>query len=117
MAQQVQVKSSVTMVMTIRTTGYMLIFLAVAALSFDVLFVLGGGGFELSTWGDLWHRIHPVSLNQYHEVVDNQFSPFLWDQVFAPLLLYKTVFVFAVPGLTLAASPGVFALIRKVFEG
>ena len=105
------------MVMAIRTTGYMLIFLAIAALSFDVLFVLGGGGFELSTWGDLWHRIHPVSLNQYHQVVENQLSPVLWDHFLAPLLLYEAVFVFALPGLTLAASPGIFALLRKLVEG
>ena len=105
------------MVMTIRTTGYMLIFLAIAALSFDVLFVLGGGGFELSSWGDLWHRLHPVSLNQYHELVENQLSPYLWDQFLAPMLLHEAVFVFSLPGLTLAASPGLLALIRKFVEG
>ena len=105
------------MVMTIRTTGYLLIFLAISALSFDVLFVLGGGGFELSSWGDLWHRIHPVSLSQYHEVVENQLSPYLWDHVLAPLLLHEAVFVFAIPGLTLAASPGVLAILRKLIEG
>lgn len=105
------------MVMTVRTTGYMLIFLAIAALSFDVMFVAGGGSFDLSSWGDLWHRIHPVSLNQYHEVVENQFSPILWDQVLAPLLLQEAVFVFAIPGLTLAASPGVIAILKKVIEG
>ena len=105
------------MVMTVRTTGYMLIFLAIAALSFDVMFVLGGGGFELSSWGDMWHRIHPVSLNQYHEMVENQLSAVLWDQVLAPLLLQEAVFVFAIPGLTLAASPGVIAILKKIVEG
>jgi len=78
-----------------RTSGFMLIFLALAALSWDVMPLLQRGSFELSTWGDLWSGIHPESLNSYRVVVEQYISVALWDEVLVPLLLYKAVFVFA----------------------
>lgn len=99
---------------TARTTGAMLIFLALAVLSWDVMTVFEVGTFKLSTWGDLWHQLHPESLNVYQVVVEQHVSAAMWDQALAPLLLYKAVFVFAIPGLLLAAVPGLIVLLRQL---
>lgn len=102
------------MAMTVRTTGTMLILLALAALSWDVMTVIEVGRFKLTAWGDLWHQVHPASLSDYQHLVERKISAELWDRVLAPLLLYKAVFVFAIPGLTLSAMPGLMFLLRQL---
>ena len=50
-------------------------------------------------------------------VVERYVSSALWDQVLAPLLLYKAVFVFAIPGLFAAALPGLIGILNRVIDG
>ncbi len=105
------------MMATTRTSGYMLIFLALGALCWDVMPMLQGGAFKLSSWGDMWYGIHPDSLNSYRVVVEQYISADLWDQVLAPLLLHKAVFVFAFPAAALVALPYVMSVFNLIIEG
>ena len=105
------------MMASARTSGFMLIFLALAALSWDVMPLLQGGAFELSTWGDLWYGIHPDSLHSYKVVVEQYISADLWDKVLAPMLLFKAVFVFAFPAATMAILPFMGNIFSAIVDG
>lgn len=105
------------MMATTRTSGFMLFFLAVAALSWDVMPLLQGGAFKLSTWGDLWYGVHPESLHAYKVVMEQYVSAGLWDKVFAPLLTYKAVIVFAFPAVSLVSLPFIGDILNAIIEG
>ena len=105
------------MAMTARTTGYMLLLLAIAALSWDVMPLMQGGGFKLSTWGDFWSGVHPESLHAYRVGVEQYLSAGLWDKVLAPLLLVKAVYLFAFPAISLVCLPFVIDVVNLIIEG
>ena len=105
------------MASTARTSATMLAFLAVAALCWDVMPLLHGGAFKLSTWGDIWYGLHPESLNVYKVGVEQYLSAALWDKVFAPLLTYTAVYLFAVPALGLFSLPFVLDIVNLIIEG
>ena len=105
-----------------RTTGLILILLAFATLGWDAMsmdprILLQGNTSKLSTSADLWHLIHPESLNVVHAVVVTHISDALWDNYLAPVLLYKAVALFSVPGALLAAWPVVVAILQRIAEG
>ena len=102
---------------TVRTSGYMLFFLALAALSWDVMPMLQGGAFKLTSWGDMWYAVHPDSLHTYRVVVEQSISEELWDQLLAPLLVHKAVFVFAAPAIAFTALPYAMAIFNLAIEG
>ena len=103
------------MLIFLRFIGWILIFVALAALGIALWDLAMTGSFTFATWGELWYRINPGSLNLYQAVVERYLSPELWDKVLAPLLLEEAFFVFALPGLFLASLGGIIHLFRRVF--
>ena len=98
----------------VRTFGWSMILMALFAMGWEVWILLNDETFRLSSWGELWYTVHPASLNMYQAVVERYISPVLWDEVLAPLLLYKAVFVFSIPGLFMAALPGIIEILNKI---
>ena len=100
-----------------RSTGWILILVALAVLGYEAMPLLDGGSFKLHAWGELWYRLHPSSLNMYQVAVERHVSAELWDQILAPLLTYKAVFVAAIPGFGLASMPAIIEILRRVVDG
>ena len=97
--------------------GWTLILISIAIGGLELWDLSTTGRFSFSTWGELWYRLDPGSLNLYQAMVERYISPGLWDDYLAPLLLEDAFFVFALPGLFLAAIPGIIKLFGRVFFG
>ena len=103
------------MLIFLRFIGWVLIVVALVVLGIELWILATTGSFTLHTWGELWYRLDPGSLNLYQAVVERYLSPELWDKVLAPLLLEEAFFVFALPGLLLASLGAIVHLFRRVF--
>ncbi len=93
------------MIFLLSMIGYLLIIPAVGALAYDLAQFFSTGSFKLSTWGELWFKLHPGSLNLYQAVVERYVSVALWDDVLSPLLFWPALYAFGIPGLALALLP------------
>ncbi len=100
-----------------KTLGWALVLVALAALSYDVMILLDKGTFKLSAWGEIWYELHPASLNLYQVVVERYLHPVIWDEFLAPLLLNKAFYFFAIVGLLLVTFKRIIYLFRRVFLG
>ena len=94
------------------------IFWLVAALSLvaaGLLFALdwqtasAGAEFRAVTSGELWHRIHPPSLNLMQAIIERYLLPSLWSAVVLPLLL-------APASLVALGKAAFFALLALAFR-
>jgi hypothetical protein len=101
---------------TVRTLGWLLILLATAVLTSELFTLAETGRFELSSLGDVWRGLHPESLRVVQATVEGQVSVALWDRLLAPLLPYKAVLVFALPGFLLASLPALIELVNRMGE-
>ena len=101
---------------TLRTLGWLLILLATALLGSELFTLADTGEFQLSSLGDVWHGLHPESLRVVQASVEGHVSVKLWDDLLAPLLPYKAVLVFALPGLFLASLPTLVELVNRTVE-
>lgn len=84
----------------LRTIGWLLLLLAIAALGADLLAWLQSGSFTFHAFGQRWFELHPESLNASQAGVQRHLWPGLWEGV-RWLLLQPAVAVFGVPGLVL----------------
>ena len=101
---------------TVRTLGWLLILMAMAVLGSDLFTLAETGRVELSSLGDLWRDLHPDSIRVVQTTVEGHVSVALWDRLLAPLLPYKAVLVFALPGLLLASLPALIGLVKRMGE-
>lgn len=85
----------------LRTIGWILLLLAIAALGADLLNWLQTGELEFQEFGRRWFQLHPASLNASQAGVQRHLWPELWDGI-RWVLLQPAVLVFGVPGLVLA---------------
>jgi hypothetical protein len=85
-----------------RLLGYLFLFLAVAALAYDLLAWRTTGSFALSDLGALWAEIDRPSLNLVQAVLERHVWEPLWDGLFW-VLLQPALLVLAVIGLVLVA--------------
>lgn len=85
----------------LRTIGWILILLAVAALGADLLNWLQSGSFAFHEFGARWFQLHSESLNASQAGVQRHLWPGLWDAI-RWVLLQPAVLVFGVPGIVLA---------------
>jgi hypothetical protein len=98
---------------TVRTLGWLLILLAAAVLGSELFTLADTGRFELSSLGDVWRGLHPESLRVVQTTVEGHVSVTLWDRLLAPLLPYKAVLVFALPGFLLASLPALIEIVNR----
>lgn len=101
---------------TVRTLGWLLILLASAVLGSELFTLADTGRFELSSLGDVWRSFHPESLRVVQTSVEGHVSVALWEDLLAPLLPYKAVLVFALPGIVLASLPALIELVNRTGE-
>lgn len=83
-----------------RLLGYLFLFLALAALAYDLLAWRTTGSFSLSDLGSLWAEVDRSSLNLVQAVLERHVWEPLWDGLFW-ILLQPALLVFAVLGLVL----------------
>jgi len=100
----------------LRTFGWLLIILAMAVLGSELFTLADTGEFQLSSLGDVWRSFHPESLRVVQTSVEGHVSASLWDDLLAPLLPYKAVLVFALPGIVLALLPTLVELVNRTVE-
>ena len=96
----------------LRTAGVLFAILAATVMCWELYILADTGNFNLSSWGELWFRLHAPSLNLYQAGVERYISASLWDQVLAPLLLWPAVLVFLIPGVLLIWLPRVSEMLR-----
>ncbi len=96
----------------LRIIGVLFVIMAAAALAWELYILVDTGHFKLSSWGELWFRLHAPSLNLYQAVVERYVSTSLWDMVLAPLLLLPAVLVFLIPGVLLIWLPRLSEMLR-----
>ena len=85
----------------LRTIGWILLLLAVAALGADLLNWLQTGDRQFQEFGRRWYQLHSESLNASQAGVQRHLWPGLWDMI-RWVLLQPAVLVFGIPGLVLA---------------
>lgn len=96
----------------LRFTGVLFVILAAAVMAWEVYVLADTGHFKLSSWGELWFRLHAPSLNLYQAGVERYVSTALWDKVLAPLLLWPATLVLLIPGVLLVWLPRVSEMLK-----
>jgi hypothetical protein len=101
------------MSLALRIIGGFFIFLAAGALAWEFYVLVDTGSLTVTSWGELWYRLHAPSLNLYQVVVERHISPALWDMLLAPLLIWPAVLVFLLPGVLLIWLPRLHEMLTK----
>lgn len=88
-----------------RLFGWFLLFCTLVLLGWDAVSSLSAGTWGFAVLGQRWFEIDQAlgsgSLNTLQAGIERNVSVALWDNVFAPVLLWPAVAVFLVPGLVL----------------
>ena len=88
-----------------RLIGWFLLFCALVLLGWDAVSSLSAGDWGFAVLGQRWFEIDQAlgsaTLNTLQAGIERNVSVDLWDNVFAPVLLWPAVAVFLVPGLVL----------------
>jgi hypothetical protein len=88
-----------------RLIGWFLLFCALVLLGWDAVSSLSAGDWGFAVLGQRWFEIDQAlgsaTLNTLQAGIERNVSVDLWDNVFAPLLLWPAVAVFVLPGLVL----------------
>lgn len=96
----------------LRFIGVLFVILAAIAMAWELYILVETGQFKLSSWGELWFRLHAPSLNLYQAGVERHVSAALWDKVLAPLLLWPATLVLLIPGVLLVWLPRVSEMLK-----
>lgn len=88
-----------------RVLGWILLFCTLVLLGWDAVSSLSSGSWGFAVLGQRWFEIDQAfgsaTLNTLQAGIERNISVDLWDNVFAPVLLWPAVLVFFVPGLVL----------------
>ncbi len=84
-----------------RVIGWVLLIAALAALAYDAVASLRGGGFTLHAAGELWYMLNPDTLNMLQAGIQRRVWPYLWDPIIVTILLWPAWLVLGVPGALL----------------
>ena len=88
-----------------RILGWMLLFCALVLLGWDAVAARDSGTWDLAVLGQRWFEIDQAlgsaTLNTLQAGIERNISVDLWDNIFAPALLWPAAAVFALPGLVL----------------
>ena len=88
-----------------RFIGWLLLFCALVLLGWDGVSSLNNGTWGFAVLGQRWFEIDQAlgtaSLNILQAGIERSISVDLWDNIFAPVLLWPAVAVFLVPGAVL----------------
>ena len=88
-----------------RTLGWFLLFCALVFVGWDAVSSLESGTWGFAVLGQRWFEIDQAlgsaTLNTLQAGIERRISVDLWDNIFAPALLWPAAAVFALPGLVL----------------
>jgi hypothetical protein len=88
-----------------RVLGWFLLFCTLVLLGWDAVSSLSAGTWGFAVLGQRWFEIDQAlgtaTLNTLQAGIERNVSVGLWDNVFAPMLLWPAVAVFFVPGLVM----------------
>ena len=91
--------------MVLRLIGWILLVLAVLAAGYEVFLAVGGDGYRMGPFGEIWFRLDPMlgtaSLNVSQAVVQRYVWAWLWEAVVQTILGLPAWAVFGVPGIAL----------------
>lgn len=87
----------------VRGVGWLLILLALAALSYEIAVAFQSGGYRMIAAGELWYTLDRGSLNVVQAITQRYLHPVLWDPVIQSVLTWPAWVLFAVPGVALLA--------------
>jgi hypothetical protein len=87
-----------------RTIGWGLIGLALAALGYEALAALQGGGWRMIAAGELWYALDRGSLNVAQAITQRYLHPALWDPIIQGLLTWPAWSLLGAPGVALVVA-------------
>ena len=91
--------------MVMRLIGWILLVFAVVVAGYEVSLAVGGDGYRLVPFGEMWFRLDQMlgtaSLNVSQAVVQRYVWAWLWETVIQTILGLPAWAVFGIPGLVL----------------
>jgi hypothetical protein len=84
-----------------RIIGRILVLIAVGIAGHEILTYVDGEDYRFIALGELWYKIAPASLNMLQAGIQRNLSPWLWEAVVTPVLLWPAWSVTGLPGLIL----------------
>jgi glycosyltransferase involved in cell wall biosynthesis len=87
-----------------RVAGWVLLFLAVAALGYEVLLATVGGTRRVIAAGELWYALDPGSLNFAQAITQRYLHPALWDPILQSVLTWPAWSLLSAPGIALVVA-------------
>lgn len=78
----------------LRTLANIFAVITLALLALEVFALVAGGGWSPLSFGELWYRVHPGSLQLLQPAVERHLHPGLWDPYMQTVLIGPA---FAVP--------------------
>ena len=85
-----------------RIIGWALLAAALVAVSAELFGWWRDGAYDAMASGELWAGLHANSLVGFGAIVEQRISPWLWFEVFVPLLSLPLWLVLGAPGALLA---------------
>lgn len=70
--------------------------------AYEIYGAISGDGYTLVAGGELWAEIHGNSLVGFGALIEKNISPWLWGEIFVPILRAPAWAIAVVPGLILA---------------
>jgi hypothetical protein len=87
-----------------RAAGWVLVCLALAALSYEVLPATASGTWRVIAAGELWYALDRDSLNLAQAITQRYLHPALWDPVLQGVLTWPAWSLLGAPGIALVVA-------------
>jgi hypothetical protein len=87
-----------------RAVGWVLVFLALAALGYEVLLAIASGSWRMIAAGELWYALDRDSLNFTQAITQRYLHPALWDPLIQSLLTWPAWSLLGAPGVALVVA-------------
>ena len=84
--------------------GLVLVFLALAALGYEILLAISGGTWRMIAAGELWYALDPGSLNFAQAITQRYLHPALWDPILQSVLTWPAWSLLGGPGIALVVA-------------
>ena len=87
-----------------RAVGGALVFLALAALGYEMLLAIVGGTWRMIAAGELWYALDRYSLNLAQAITQRYLHPALWDPILQSALTWPAWSLLGGPGVALVVA-------------
>jgi hypothetical protein len=93
-----------TVIRLARAVGWVLVYLALAALGYEVLLAAANGTWRMIAAGELWYALDRNSLNLTQAITQRYLHPALWDPLIQSLLTWPAWSLLGAPGVALVVA-------------